>query len=158
MFIDKLNDLNCMLGKPNTGVIVREIVPDFDTRNRPVAAVKPAHTAISMKPRQVIFNPPTTVVYWEDNTKTVVRCHKDDFSEEFGFAMACMRKIYGTRANFKSQFKNAYYPNSSGSKNKHKKSEDLNASEPVVLFKETSLASLLKELSKDGSYQEHELH
>lgn len=70
--------------------------------NRPTAM-----TAVH-QPAQVIFNPPATIVYWRDGTKTVVRCDNDEFSEEFGFAMACMRKIFGTRNAFKAQFKNAW--------------------------------------------------
>lgn len=60
--------------------------------------------------KQVIFNPPATIVYWDDDTKTVVKCDNDEFSEEFGFAMACVRKIYGTRNSFKAQFKDAFRP------------------------------------------------
>ena len=60
------------------------------------------------KPQQVIFNNKATVVFWNDGTKTVVNCDKDDeFQEEFGFAMACMKKLFGSRSNFKAQFKNA---------------------------------------------------
>lgn len=64
----------------------------------------------SMEAEQVIFNPPATIVYWKDGTKTVVRCDNDEFSEEFGFAMACVRKLYGTRNRFKAQYKNALRP------------------------------------------------
>ena len=64
----------------------------------------------SLRPKRVIFNPPATIVEWEDGTKTVVKCHDDAFSEEFGFAMAVMRKIYGSRKEFMAQFKDAYRP------------------------------------------------
>ena len=63
-----------------------------------------------LEPERVIFSPPATVVYWKDGTKTVVRCENDVFSEEFGYAMACMRRMYGTRAAFKARFKNAWRP------------------------------------------------
>ena len=46
-----------------------------------------------LHPERVIFQPPATIVYWPDGDKTVVRCENDEFSEEFGYAMACMRKI-----------------------------------------------------------------
>lgn len=59
---------------------------------------------------RVIFNPPATVVYWKDGTKTVVRCKNDEFSEEFGFAMACVRKLYGNHSKFLAQFKDAQRP------------------------------------------------
>lgn len=64
----------------------------------------------TLEAEQVIFNPPATIVYWKDGTKTVVRCDNDEFSEEFGFAMACVRKVYGTRNQFKAQYKNALRP------------------------------------------------
>lgn len=60
--------------------------------------------------RNVIFNPPATIVLWDDGTKTVVKCHDGEFSEEFGFAMAVMRKLYGTRSGFLAQIRNAYRP------------------------------------------------
>lgn len=59
---------------------------------------------------KVVFNPPHTIVKWKDGTETHVRCDNDDFSEEFGFAMACMRRSFGTRKAFKDQFKNALRP------------------------------------------------
>ena len=57
--------------------------------------------------KKIVFNPPLTIVQWKDDTETRVRCDNDEFSEEFGFAMACMRKIFGTRKAFKDQLKNA---------------------------------------------------
>jgi len=45
----------------------------------------------------VIFNPPCTIILWEDGTKTVVKCHEEEFSEEHGFAMAVIKKLYGHR-------------------------------------------------------------
>lgn len=44
---------------------------------------------------RVIFNPPATIVYWKDGSKTVVKVHDEDFDEEKGFAMAVCRKLYG---------------------------------------------------------------
>lgn len=74
----------------------------------------------SLHPKNVIFNPPATIVEWEDGTKTVVKCHDDEFSEEFGYAMAVMRKIYGSRKNFMAQFKDAYRPYLKPKKTKNK--------------------------------------
>lgn len=84
--------------------VIEEIVQQAFTS--PTVPRKP----LDLTPKQVIFNPPATIVYWPDGDKTVVRCDNDEFSEEFGYAMACMRKIYGTRAEFKAQFKNAFRP------------------------------------------------
>lgn len=57
---------------------------------------------------RIIFNNPATIVYWDDGTKTVVKTHDEEFSEEHGLAMAFARKVletsYGNknpRAGFK---------------------------------------------------------
>lgn len=56
---------------------------------------------------RIIFNNPATIVYWTDGTKTVVKAHDEEFSEEHGLAMAFARKVlesYGNkhpRAGFK---------------------------------------------------------
>jgi len=57
---------------------------------------------------RIIFNNPATIVYWNDGTKTVVKAHDEEFSEEHGLAMAFARKVlessYGNkhpRAGFK---------------------------------------------------------
>lgn len=50
------------------------------------------------KVKKVIFNPPTTIILWEDGDKTVVRCGKNDvFDEDEGFAVAFIKKVFGTR-------------------------------------------------------------
>lgn len=44
--------------------------------------------------KKVIFNKPATIVFWDDNTKTVVKASKSDgFSAETGLAMAITKKI-----------------------------------------------------------------
>lgn len=58
----------------------------------------------NLKPKRVIFNPPATIVYWEDGTKTVVKTSescKDIYDEEYGLAMAYVKKIFGSRIAFK---------------------------------------------------------
>lgn len=45
---------------------------------------------------RVIFNEPATIVFWNDGTKTVVKCMEGElFDEEKGIAMAFMKKLYG---------------------------------------------------------------
>lgn len=53
--------------------------------------------------KDVIFNDPATIVYWEDGTKTVVKCQKetgDSFSKETGLVMAIAKKVLGNKGNF----------------------------------------------------------
>lgn len=56
--------------------------------------------------KKVIFNKPATIVYWEDGTKTVVKCGKDDtYSEETGLALCFMKKALGNKGNYNNTFK-----------------------------------------------------
>lgn len=45
----------------------------------------------------VIFNPPATIVFWSDKTKTVVKCdyELEPYDPEKGIAMAIARKMLG---------------------------------------------------------------
>ena len=53
-------------------------------------------TPIVPEIKRVIFNEPATVVFWNDGTKTVVKCMEGElFDEEKGIAMAFMKKLYG---------------------------------------------------------------
>lgn len=46
--------------------------------------------------RRVVFNPPATIVLWEDGTKTVVKCDpRDAYSPEYGYALCYMKKALG---------------------------------------------------------------
>lgn len=50
---------------------------------------------------KVIFNPPATIVYWKDKTKTVVKCQDGDlFDPEKGLVMAYFKKLHGNRGNY----------------------------------------------------------
>lgn len=62
---------------------------------------------------KVIFNPPATVVMWADGSKTVVKTHGEEFSEEHGLAMAIARKYFGGSRNaFQRACKTAATPSS----------------------------------------------
>ena len=50
-------------------------------------------------PKQIIYNPPATVVFWEDGTKTVVKCAEGEtYSEYYGFLAALGKKIFTTNS------------------------------------------------------------
>jgi hypothetical protein len=54
------------------------------------------------QPKNIIFNDPATIVYWQDGTKTEVKTMDGDtFNEEYGVAMAYMKKIFGSSTGFK---------------------------------------------------------
>lgn len=51
--------------------------------------------------KKVIFNEPATIVFWEDGTKTVVKCQEGDtFDPEKGLAMAISKKALGNKGNY----------------------------------------------------------
>lgn len=52
--------------------------------------------AVSDYPSKVIFNPPATIVIFNDGTKIISKCDKEDkFSKETGFLMCMLKKNYG---------------------------------------------------------------
>lgn len=56
--------------------------------------------------KKVIFNEPATIVFWEDGTKTVVKCSENEtFDKEKGLAMAIVKKILGNKGNYFNQIK-----------------------------------------------------
>ena len=45
---------------------------------------------------KVIFNPPATIILWNDKTRTVVKCREGEtFDKHTGFAMCVVKKLYG---------------------------------------------------------------
>ena len=56
--------------------------------------------------KNVIFNDPATIVFWNDGTKTVVKCQPgDSFDPEKGLAMAIVKKAYGNKGSYCNQLK-----------------------------------------------------
>ena len=51
--------------------------------------------------KKIIFNDPATIVFWKDNTKTVVQCGDlDIFDPEKGLSMAIAKKALGNKGNY----------------------------------------------------------
>ena len=55
--------------------------------------------------KKVKFNPPATIVFWTDNTKTVVKCSGEDYDPEKGLAMCICQKMLGNKGNYYEVFK-----------------------------------------------------
>ena len=69
------------------------VAPSYDPRNMP-------------KIEKVIFNRPATIVFWSDDTKTVVKCDDGEcFDREKGLAMAISKKTLGNQGNYYNEFK-----------------------------------------------------
>ena len=55
--------------------------------------------------KNVIFNDPATIVFWDDGTKTVVKAENEPFDPEKGLAMAIAKKALGNKGNYYNEFK-----------------------------------------------------
>ena len=91
-----------------TGASLRECTgrePEIDLTVKPVASkvvFEPTEIRYALrheekyKAKQVIFNPPATIVLWTDGTKTVVKCDPlDIYNETTGVALCYMKKALG---------------------------------------------------------------
>lgn len=63
------------------------------------------NTNIAPKIKEVIFNPPATIVFWTDGTKTVVKAGEGEFDSEKGLAMAISKRMLGNKGNYYNEFK-----------------------------------------------------
>ena len=59
-----------------------------------------------LKPKieNVIFNNPATIVFWDDGSKSVVKCHDSIFDPEKGLAMAISKKALGNKYDYYEEF------------------------------------------------------
>ena len=57
------------------------------------------------KIKKVIFNDPATIIYWKDDTKTVVKAENERFDPEKGMAMAIAKKALGNQGKYYNEFK-----------------------------------------------------
>lgn len=63
-----------------------------------------------LKIKKVVFNDPATIVYWEDGTKTVVKCSENDtYDPEKGLAMCIAKKAMGNTGRYYDTFKKWKY-------------------------------------------------
>ena len=95
--------------------------------------------------KRVIFNKPATVVFWTDDTKTVVKCGEyDEFDPEKGLAMAIAKKCLGNNYKYYETFEK-YLPSEYVTKNTV---EDI--------FKESNLPNeVLDVVSKITEFDRH---
>lgn len=49
----------------------------------------------SLTIKDIIFNPPATIIFWSDGTKTVVKADGEAYDPEKGIAMAIAKKTMG---------------------------------------------------------------
>lgn len=98
--------------KAHVEMIKRERLHRERLRIYPIESTLESTPVVSFGIKNVMFNEPATIVYWEDGTKTVVVCQEGDiYDEEKGLAMAIAKKALGNNwaagGRFKKAFKNA---------------------------------------------------
>lgn len=101
----------------NRGEMWLEITP-----SREIRYIKPEVLTTAFRIKKAIFNPPATIVLWEDGTKTVVKCQGDGYcllacfddgcpkqceiyDREFGLAMCIAKRALGNKGNYYNEFK-----------------------------------------------------
>lgn len=58
-----------------------------------------------LRPEKIIFNDRTTIVIWNDGSKTKSTCSENDiFDEQIGLASCLLKKVYGKKVHGKKLF------------------------------------------------------
>lgn len=92
-FIESLEALE--LVEPDAGICEKEELRKEILSKMATINVAKTKNFYSLNVSKIIFNPPATIVFWEDGTKTVVKCSaEDEFSEYYGFLAALGKKAY----------------------------------------------------------------
>lgn len=61
-----------------------------------------------IKPKRIIHSKNVTVVFWNDGTKTLVRCAKDETPDNYtAFCAAYCKKVFGNNSHLKRVIKDA---------------------------------------------------
>lgn len=84
------------------GNIFTNYTPKKRIKRYPAASESISTLGINFpKIERVMFNGPATIVFWQDDTKTVVKCREDDiFDPEKGIAMAIAKKALGNEDGY----------------------------------------------------------
>lgn len=94
-----------------TNDILRELMGDFFTTSYIATTnkdmpTKPKRHKMEEYIKDVIYNPPATIIFWVDGTKTVVKCDVEDtYSMETGFLMCVAKKFFGNTGDFNEVLK-----------------------------------------------------
>lgn len=82
--------LNSIYGRENAMTMRQGYIYKYPEKNH------------SMVPDHIIFNPPATIVFWKDGTKTVVKCAEGEkFDPYTGFCYAFTERFLGSISHIK---------------------------------------------------------
>lgn len=75
---------------------------EFSVTVDPMYAIE--NTMLEIK--DVIFNPPATIVFWGDGSKTVVKCqHGEEYDPEKGLTMAFFKRMHDNKGRYFNEIK-----------------------------------------------------
>lgn len=100
---DILHDLEVRVGEKPSRIDGIDAYKYITRDIKAVADVKEKIDEWKNRPRieKVVFNPPATIVFWKDGTKTVVKVqNNEDFDPEKGLAMAITKKTFGNAGSY----------------------------------------------------------
>ena len=61
-----------------------------------------------LEPKRIIKNGIATIVFWNDGTKTIVKCAEDDEPDDYmAFCAAYCKKVFGSNSHLKRVIKDA---------------------------------------------------
>ena len=103
---DELPTIVCDVLTPTKEMQLEEYYPELAQRaKRMLNSVYGAHGQYGPQIKDVIYSPPATVVFWKDNTKTVVKAEGEEYDPEKGLAMAIAKKTLGNKHDYYNTFK-----------------------------------------------------
>ena len=86
-----------------------EMVVNYNEYNKVLKMIEAMHSSYQYpipQIKNVIFNYPATIVFWNDDTKTVVKCdERDQFDPEKGITMAFFKKMHGNIGHYFEEIK-----------------------------------------------------
>lgn len=96
-------------------IVYDDIISNLDTDNvyryilNDIYSVNDIYAEFHANPipniKKVLFRPPATIVFWSDNTKTVVKAEDgDEYDAEKGLAMAISKKTLDNKGNYYNVF------------------------------------------------------
>lgn len=99
----KIDDIKVVIGDKvykSSGANYEQTPHEFprievDAYLAPFCCIGKYKNPISLTIKDIIFNPPATIVFWSDNTKTVVKADGETYDPEKGMAMAISKKLMG---------------------------------------------------------------
>ena len=84
----------------------RELMKKFTDNNKSKMEAEPFRPMAWLAIKKVIFNNEATIVIWNDDEKTIVKCQEGEvFDKEKGLAMAICKRALGNTPYFNNYFK-----------------------------------------------------